>query len=532
MKKLIDCFTFYNELEMLELRLSELYDVVDKFILVESDLTHKGDRKAFYYEENSWKFQKWADKIIHLKIEFPKHLDVWGREKYQRNSFMPVLYSLGLSNDDIVIISDLDEIPDSSTVNYIKTSYPMKGLFKLEMDHYWASIYNKLISPEKWYHPKIVDWGTLKGRTPDECRLDFNCQWWEKGGWHLSYFGGPEVIINKINSTAHQELNREKFKIREEVIRKVKEGLDLFDEWRRFIKIDPEKNPYLPKNWRMLSKNEERYGNVISKKKDLAIGTALNIGIKETEIFIKSLRKYSDCDICLLVDPIIDDSFKNFLKENNVRTITNTSSHLHGSNINVSRFFRYYDFLLENPDSYNNILITDITDVFFQNDPFLGLDGEFIYFAEEDEDHTIGSNSFNSRWVHISLGLDNLNKISDEKIICAGTTLGSYQNIINYLSQMTTFLKEVKDKNPSSLKEGVDQGIHNFICYQKSEEFKNPLIRKNGDLIATVGITSIDSPDKISIEDDVVIVNGKIPSIIHQYNRSTEITSVTYKKYK
>jgi hypothetical protein len=187
---------------------------------------------------------------------------------------------------------------------------------------------------------------------------------------------------------------------------------------------------------------------------------------------------------------------------------------------------------LENPDDYNNILITDITDVFFQNDPFLGLDDEFIYFAEEDEDHTIGSNSFNSRWVHISLGLDNLNKIKDQKIICAGTTLGSYQNILQYLSQITLFLKDVKDKNPLALNESVDQGVHNFICYQKTEVFKNPLIRKNGDLIATVGITSIDSPNKISISEDVVSVNGKIPSIIHQYNRSSEITSLTYKKYK
>jgi hypothetical protein len=57
MKKVIDCFTFYNELEILELRLRELYDTVDKFILVEAEKTHKGENKRFIYEENQWRFQ-------------------------------------------------------------------------------------------------------------------------------------------------------------------------------------------------------------------------------------------------------------------------------------------------------------------------------------------------------------------------------------------------------------------------------------------------------------------------------------------
>jgi beta-1,4-mannosyl-glycoprotein beta-1,4-N-acetylglucosaminyltransferase len=532
MNKLIDCFTFYNELDMLELRLTELYDVADKFILVESDLTHKGENKRLFFEENKWRYEKWIDKIIHVKIQFPKHLDVWGREKYQRNSFMPSLYSLGLSNNDIVVISDLDEIPDYNTLNYIKTSYQMKGLFKLEMDHYWASIYNKLISPDKWYHAKIVDWETLKGRTPDECRLDFNCQWWEKGGWHLSYFGGPEIIINKINSTAHQELNQEKFKVREEVIRKVKDGLDLFDEWRTFQKIDPLENTYLPKNWRILLSNEEKYGNIIKERKNLVIGTALNIGIEETKIFIKSLRKYSNSDICLLVNSSIDHEFNYFLDENNVRTIRNSISSLYQPNINVTRFFQYYDFLSENQEEYQNILITDVTDVFFQNDPFLDLKGEFIYFAEEDEDHTIGSNSFNSRWIQISKGSEYLEKLSDKKIICAGTTIGSYKNILEYLAQMTLILTEVKDQNPSALSESVDQGIHNFICYEKIELFKNPAVKKNGDLIATVGLTLINNPGRISISSDKFLVNDLLPSVVHQYNRSEKISEFINEEYK
>ena len=119
----IDCFTFYNELEVLELRLTELYDVVDKFIIVEAEKTHKGENKRFIFEENKWRFEKWLDKVIHIKVYYPSHInDPWGREKFQRNSFMPTLYSLGLSNNDVVFITDVDEILNSERVNYIKTS--------------------------------------------------------------------------------------------------------------------------------------------------------------------------------------------------------------------------------------------------------------------------------------------------------------------------------------------------------------------------------------------------------------------------
>ena len=85
MKKVIDCFTFYNELEILELRLEELYDVVDLFILVEAEKTHKGENKRFIFEENKWRFEKWIDKIINVKAYYPSNIDdPWSREKFVR----------------------------------------------------------------------------------------------------------------------------------------------------------------------------------------------------------------------------------------------------------------------------------------------------------------------------------------------------------------------------------------------------------------------------------------------------------------
>lgn len=253
MKKVIDCFTFYNELDMLELRLLELYSVVDHFIIIEADETFSGRKKDFFFEKNKERFFRFSNKIIHVKISFPSHLkDAWSREKYQRNSSMPTLYSLGLTDEDVVMITDVDEIPNSSRVSYIKNHYDLQTLNKLEMDTYFGNFWNRQSYP-KWYHPKIVNWGTLKSRTPEDCRLDFNCQWWEKGGWHLTYFGNEEMIANKIASFSHQEYNKEEFRDMDYIKEKVSAGEDLFGEWRKYENINPESNKNLPRNWRILS---------------------------------------------------------------------------------------------------------------------------------------------------------------------------------------------------------------------------------------------------------------------------------------
>lgn len=257
MKKAIDCFTFYNELDILELRLTELYPVIDKFILVEADKTFKGEEKKFIFEENKGRYEKWMDKIIHVKVYYPSHLietkDPWPREKFQRNSFMPTLYSLNLSDNDLVFITDVDEILNPERVNYIKSSYDLNCVNKMEMTNYFGNFHNKEIT-NKWYHPKVVNWGTLKAITPDQCRHNFKCQWWENGGWHLSYFGGVEMVANKLQNFSHQEYNKEKFKDKDHIEKSISEGIDLFGEWRKYERIDPEYNIDLPKNWKILNK--------------------------------------------------------------------------------------------------------------------------------------------------------------------------------------------------------------------------------------------------------------------------------------
>lgn len=82
-----DCF--YNELDLLEIRLNVLNDVVDKFVLCESTKTHSGEEKKLYFEDNKKRFSKFLPKIIHI-IDTPDktYSSSWGYENHQRNSLI------------------------------------------------------------------------------------------------------------------------------------------------------------------------------------------------------------------------------------------------------------------------------------------------------------------------------------------------------------------------------------------------------------------------------------------------------------
>lgn len=118
--KLYDCFVFHNEFDLLEIRLREMGDHVDHFVLVEANQTQRGGAKPYYFAENRERFAPWADKIIDLQIEFPDELPPalgvyknrrkkdWERENYQRNCVARALEDC--APDDLILLSDVDEV--------------------------------------------------------------------------------------------------------------------------------------------------------------------------------------------------------------------------------------------------------------------------------------------------------------------------------------------------------------------------------------------------------------------------------------
>ncbi len=118
MAKVYDCFTFFNEMDLLEIRLNELDEEVDYFVIVESTRTFQKRDKPLYLNLNDERIVKFKDKIIHIVVDdFPNFFThwrvpkTWDYENHQRNAI-----SRGLMNakpDDIIIVSDVDEIPNA-----------------------------------------------------------------------------------------------------------------------------------------------------------------------------------------------------------------------------------------------------------------------------------------------------------------------------------------------------------------------------------------------------------------------------------
>jgi len=218
---LYDCFIFFNELELLEIRLNELDSIVDKFVLVEATKTHTDKPKELIFEQNKEKFSKFLDKIIHIVVDdFPKGtpLDL---EIYQRNAIQRGL--INAKPEDIILVSDVDEIPRPEVVLQVKD---MSGIKTLEQNFYYY--YLNVLNKSPWLHgTKVLFYKDFT--TAQEIRMSSHIPLIKNGGWHFSYFGGMEQIKLKIQSFHHQEFNKSKYTDLKKIEKRMRNNKDVFE---------------------------------------------------------------------------------------------------------------------------------------------------------------------------------------------------------------------------------------------------------------------------------------------------------------
>ena len=252
-----DCFLFFNEFELLEIRLNLLFDIIDKFVLVEANKTFSNKEKPFYFYENIKNYKTFLKKIIHIKInEYPITKDAWEMEKFQRNQISQGL--LQCDNNDIILISDLDEIPNPDMI--LKYNKYGSGICKLKQVHFDYYLNYQRIGPTKyWYSGKIARYKDIIDYTPQQIRSTKDIRIIKNAGWHFSFLGGIDNIIYKIQSFSHQEWNNEKY-LNEKIKQKIFLGKDLFDRPDRRlipIKISLKNHPAYIVN------NIDKYTNLI-----------------------------------------------------------------------------------------------------------------------------------------------------------------------------------------------------------------------------------------------------------------------------
>lgn len=203
--KVYDCFMFFNEMDLLEVHLAELYDHVDKFVIVESIERLSGKEKPLYFQENKQRYVKYLDKIIHVVVKDRPYLGLdnpWPREFFQRNQIMRGLKKCHPS--DIVIIGDLDEIVRGSQITrMVKKLKKGKDPIVVPILDWYRWFYNRK-EQEPITGTILTTYKYLKKKGIQKAREQrFGHQTIANGGWHFSNMGGWGVFLEKIHSFSH-----------------------------------------------------------------------------------------------------------------------------------------------------------------------------------------------------------------------------------------------------------------------------------------------------------------------------------------
>lgn len=247
--KIFDCFPFFNELDQLEFRLKFLDKHVDHFVIAESNLTHSGHTKPYYFGESRDRFKRWEDKIIYIRVqqsrdglvfEEQKSYDPssasWKLEFEQRNALLEA--ASYMEDTDMVLLGDLDEVPFPPAIKKAVNTRKPVAFSLLFHVHYLNCQHAKEL---RWWQGCIA--ATAKQfREISPQGLRDNRDVYPSlpdAGWHFSYMGGPERIRQKLLAFAHTEYSGEEFSNEEHIIDAVSGGKDLLNREGFAIKYVP-----------------------------------------------------------------------------------------------------------------------------------------------------------------------------------------------------------------------------------------------------------------------------------------------------
>lgn len=271
-----DTFPFFNELELLEVRLEELSPVVDRFVLAEATRTHSNQPKPLHFAENRHRFSRHLARIIHVVVDdCPDTANAWVIEKFQRDAVGRAL--TGCRPDDIILNSDVDEIPRASAVLDLRQRMrfrtdPLSRATSAALRQPWVvrlarNLFKKhhpkvwVLQHRQFYHflncaSDTVPWwdGTRAVFHRDFTRARELRMW--KGrripdaGWHFSYMGGVDRVREKLQAFAHQEYNRPEYVDRERVEEALRHGRWALgaEHQLRFVPFDDSYPEYLRHN--------------------------------------------------------------------------------------------------------------------------------------------------------------------------------------------------------------------------------------------------------------------------------------------
>lgn len=198
--KIVDCFVFYDEIDLLHYRLKLLEHIVDKFVIVESYWDREGNAKKLYSQELEDLFETFRDKIVHIVVDsFPYTKgERWKIEKYQINRLYDGINSLRLQDTDVLLLTYLNETPSPHLLQTIKRRKQPIQIHCLEMDIFHSNV--KLST--KWILGKILSYKMFKKLSLSCSDLrNYKCPTMPNGGSHLTFPTSTANIVSFLDTS-------------------------------------------------------------------------------------------------------------------------------------------------------------------------------------------------------------------------------------------------------------------------------------------------------------------------------------------
>ncbi|MCP1202025.1 discoidin domain-containing protein [Acetobacter oryzoeni] len=298
-----DCFSFFNEFDLLDIRLAELDEVVDYFVICESSYNYMGKKKNLFFQENNSRYKKYAHKIIYLPIlSFPEGLDQFKRDAYQREQMMRIVQRA--QPDDLIIHTDIDEIP---TLDAIRFAKKFDGITYFSMNMY--QYYFNLLERKGWWHPyaiqkKYINILDSLNREKNITENDWNFYLFtymrytllheayhlsipvtvrNDSGWHFTNMGGLDALEKKFHAYAHSDdpwpnLMKDRNRLKQQI--DIGTRIFRFDELAEYVPVDKTFPKYILENVEYFQKNGY-IRNIYDAHKTLQ------------ELFVKVRRSYA-----------------------------------------------------------------------------------------------------------------------------------------------------------------------------------------------------------------------------------------------
>lgn len=215
--KIYDCFTFYNELDLLDIRLAELNNSVDYFVIVEATTTFQNQPKPLYLKDNWNRYSAYHNKIIHVVVDdMPMSSDPWANERFQRNAIKRGL--VNARDNDFAIVGDVDELLRPSVIESLRDSE--SSVVGFRMPYFNFKFNYMLVNDVETYciwslATRVGILGEVEELRRSRWTLNQlayahkqdGIEIVEHAGWHFTYLGTDDFIRQKICSFAHAELN-------------------------------------------------------------------------------------------------------------------------------------------------------------------------------------------------------------------------------------------------------------------------------------------------------------------------------------